>query len=58
MVLNQAAARLGVALRQTEDELIRDVLASTAGFIPCTGGVNGRIIAVLKFSLIDLEAVA
>lgn len=40
-VLNEAAARLGVALRQTEDQLTRDMLASTAAFINCVGGVNG-----------------
>lgn len=39
--LNEAAARLGVSLRQTEDELTRNMLASTASFINCTGGVNG-----------------
>ena len=32
-VLNEAAARLGVSLRQTEDELTRNMLASTAAFI-------------------------
>lgn len=45
---------------QTEDQLTRDMLAGTAGFINCVGGVNGkkisvRIIAVKKSSLIDLE---
>jgi len=40
-VLNEAAARLGVSLRQTEDELTRNMLASTASFINCTGGTNG-----------------
>jgi N4-gp56 family major capsid protein len=55
-VLNECAARLGVSLRQTEDILTRDMLASTAAAIYCTAGVNGRNIAVLKFSLIDLEA--
>jgi len=40
-VLNEAAARLGVSLRQTEDELTRNMLASTAAFINCVGGVNG-----------------
>lgn len=40
-VLNEAAARLGVSLRQTEDQLTRDMLASTAAFINCVGGVNG-----------------
>lgn len=40
-VLNECAARLGVSLRQTEDELTRNMLAATAAFINCTGGVNG-----------------
>lgn len=39
--MNEAAARLGVSLRQTEDELTRNMLASTASFINATGGVNG-----------------
>ena len=58
-VLNECAARLGVSLRQTEDQLTRDMLASTASFINCTGGVNGdnpKICGVVKSSLIDLEA--
>jgi len=41
MVLNECAARLGVSLRQTEDTLISTMLASTASFINCVGGVNG-----------------
>lgn len=40
-VLNEITKRLGVSLRQTEDQLTRDMLAATAGFINCTGGVNG-----------------
>lgn len=40
-VLNEAAARLGVSLRQTEDQLTRDMLAATAAFINCVGGING-----------------
>jgi N4-gp56 family major capsid protein len=40
-VLNEATQRLGVSLRQTEDQLMRDMLASTASFINCTNGVNG-----------------
>jgi len=39
--LNEAAQRLGVSLRQTEDELIRNMLASTASFINCVNGTNG-----------------
>jgi N4-gp56 family major capsid protein len=39
--LNECAARLGVSLRQTEDQLTRDMLAGTASFINCTGGVDG-----------------
>jgi N4-gp56 family major capsid protein len=40
-VLNEAAQRLGVSLRQTEDELIRDMLVATSTHIDCTAGVNG-----------------
>ena len=40
-VLNEASQRLGVSLRQTEDELTRNMLASTASFINCVGGTNG-----------------
>jgi len=40
-VLNECAARLGVSLRQTEDQLTRDMLLATASFINATGGVNG-----------------
>ena len=39
-VLNEAAQRLGVSLRQTEDELTRNMLQATAAFINCTGGTN------------------
>ena len=53
MVLNECAARLGVSLRQTEDQLTRDMLASTASFINCTGGVNGDVPTELTRSDID-----
>lgn len=33
---------------QTEDQLTRDMLASTASFINCTGGVNGMWLLPLK----------
>lgn len=39
--MNQAAKRLGVSLRQSEDELTRDMLLSTASFINAVGGANG-----------------
>ena len=59
-VLNEAAQRLGVSLRQTEDQLIRDQLLATSAFFNCTNGVDGRLrdIAVVKSSLIDLELLA
>lgn len=41
MALNEAAQRLGVSLRQTEDQLMRDMLASTASFVNCVGGTDG-----------------
>lgn len=40
-VLNEASLRLGQSLRETEDILTRDMLAATASFINCVGGVNG-----------------
>jgi N4-gp56 family major capsid protein len=41
MVLNEAAQRLGVSLRQTEDQLMRDMLQSTATFVNAVGGSDG-----------------
>jgi N4-gp56 family major capsid protein len=54
-VLNECAARLGVSLRQTEDQLTRDMLAATAGFINCTGGVNGDV--PTEITLSDVQTV-
>src|SRR5260370_40502406 len=53
-VLNECAARLGVSLRQTEDQLTRDMLASTASFINCTGGVDGDVPTEITRSDVDL----
>lgn len=57
-VLNQEAARLGQSLRETEDELMRSLLEGSASAVNCSGGVNGKIVAVLKSDLIDLELAA
>lgn len=57
MVLNEGSRRLGVSLRQTEDQLTRDMLQATASFINCVGGVNGKRVAVIKSLVIDLEPV-
>jgi N4-gp56 family major capsid protein len=54
-VLNEAAARLGVSLRQTEDILTRDMLAATAAAINAVGGVNGDNPTELELS--DVQAV-
>jgi len=40
-VLNQNVSLAAQQMRETEDELIRNMLASTASVINCTGGVNG-----------------
>jgi hypothetical protein len=53
--LNQAAARLGQTMRETEDQLMRDMLAATASFINAVGGNNGKFVAVVKSSLMDLK---
>lgn len=39
-VLNEAAARLGQSLRETEDQLVRDMLVATASFVNAVGGSN------------------
>lgn len=58
-VLNEATKRLGVSLRQTEDQLTRDMLASTATFINSVNGTNGRKdVAVVKSLLMDSELLA
>ena len=55
-VLNSAAARLGQALRETQDVLVRDALEGTPSVINCVGGTNGTPkIAVLKSDLIEVE---
>ncbi|GAF68724.1 unnamed protein product, partial [marine sediment metagenome] len=42
-VLNSANARLGQAMRETQDILQRDNLESTASVINCVGGGNGDL---------------
>ena len=39
-VLNQATLLLGICLRETEDVLVRDLLASATGFTQCVTGTN------------------
>lgn len=53
--LNEAAIRLGVSLRQTEDQLTRDMLAATSGQINCVGGVNGD--SPTEITVSDVQAV-
>lgn len=40
-VLNEATLRLGVSLRQTEDQLMRDMMQATSTFVNCVGGADG-----------------
>lgn len=40
-VLNQATIRLSQSMKETEDQLVRDMLATTASVIFATGGTNG-----------------
>lgn len=39
--------------RETEDQLMRSMLEATASALNCVGGTNGRIVAVIKSSLMD-----
>ncbi len=52
--LNAGVARLGVSMRQGEDILTRDMLASTASSVNCTGGGNGD--NPTNLSAADIEA--
>lgn len=40
-VLNESASLLAQCLRETEDELTRNMLSATAGFVNATGGMDG-----------------
>lgn len=57
-VLNQTVSLLAQSMRETEDELIRNMLASTASVINCTGGVNGDNPTELSRSDIDATILA
>lgn len=45
-------------MRQAEDLILRDYMVSAASEINAGGGSNGRNVAVVKSSLIDLEFLA
>jgi len=51
-VLNNATLRLGVCLRQTQDELMRDLLAGAAPFINCTAA-GGDVPSIITQSDAD-----
>jgi len=57
-VLNQTVSLLAQSMRETEDELIRNMLASTASVINCTGGTNGDNPTELARSDIDATVLA
>lgn len=52
-VLNSAAARLGQALRETQDVVMRDNLESSASVINCVGGTNGDLPTEMSLSDAD-----
>jgi len=53
--LNQATRILGMQLRETEDALTREMMAASAAFVNCVGGVNGDLPTELTVS--DCDAV-
>ena len=57
-VLNSAVSCLGQSLRETEDQLARSMMEGSFPPINCTNGTNGRIVAVVKSSLMDLKHLA
>lgn len=52
-VLNSAAARLGQAMRETQDILQRDNLEATASIVNCVGGSNGDLPTEMAVSDVD-----
>lgn len=52
-VLNETAELLGLSLRMTEDQLTRDMLASSASVYNCTGGANGDVPSNISLADID-----
>jgi len=52
-VLNSAAARLGQAMRETQDALVRDELEATASVVNCVGGTNGDLPTEMSLSDVD-----
>ena len=52
-MLNSAAARLGQALRETQDALVRDNLESSASIINCVNGQNGDIPTEMSIEDVD-----
>lgn len=54
MVLNEASIRLGVSLRETEDQLMRDMLLATSAFVNCVNGVDGDVPTEITRSDIDV----
>ena len=56
-VLNETSELLGLSLRMTEDQLVRDALQSSSSFFNCLGGSNGDLPSNLSLDDID-EATA
>lgn len=52
-ILNSAAARLGQAMRETQDALQRDNLESSASIVNCVGGSNGDLPTEMALSDVD-----
>jgi len=52
-VLNSAAARLGQAMRETQDSLVRDSLESSASVVNSVGGSNGDLPTEMSLSDVD-----
>jgi len=55
MVLNETASLLAQSLRETDDELSRNMLEATASFINCVNGTNGD--SPTELTRADIDAV-
>lgn len=56
--LEETLDLLSQSLKETEDQLVREHMVNNAPFVNAVGGTNGRIVAVVKSSLMDLKLLA
>lgn len=57
-ILEESLDLLAQSMQETDDQLIFEHMVNNAAFINCVNGVNGRVVAVVKSSLMDSDLLA